>query len=57
VKRWSLLILGIVILGAVSACTAAHAPHLAVDEHPLPQVLDYEALLAPSTSVSLMLFA
>lgn len=46
VKRVSLLILGIVILGAVSACTGARTPHLAVDEHPLPQVLDYEALLA-----------
>jgi cell wall-associated NlpC family hydrolase len=49
------LILMTVVAVALSACATLRAPHLAVDENPAPQTLDYQALLAaplkPATDV------
>jgi len=51
------LALGLVLAGALAACATgpgpATNPDLTVDEHPVPQALDYEALItAPATPIS-----
>jgi cell wall-associated NlpC family hydrolase len=49
-----------VVALSVSACAAFNAPHLAVDQHPAPQNLDYQALMAapvkPVTDVRKQIF-